>query len=624
MQRTTLALLALAVSATAQDFVFPLGFANAGGPPANNYPAARAKDQNGDGVISNNEIYAFATTLPTTAASGTNFMTDCRVVFENGEAAFYFTDSEDGQVLRCVDANHNGVIDPSEAAVFFRFGTTSSGSGLFAPDTLGVYRDTANNRTIVYVALDNSAPSSLGFTRGIHRLVDGNGNGNAMDAGEQSLFVSGTMGLTVPGNTGPVTISRDFWRMIRVLPGGKVIAFAQGANVNGVLISGSNPPAYNYTVQPEMNCWYGFTDNNGVATAEVWFNASTLNELPVHPAFDDPRVPSTSLFPNWDIQSASVAGRRNNFARFCDVVPNGGPNGEPVYYLASSYRTSTEGDTNLNGQPVSGLVYRVVDTNQNQVIDAGEINLYCNLSNNTYAGMAPINFLNHALVVVQTLGGSTWGFSTSSSGSVNILWENGGTNDGVLSLVDTNANGVIDQGEAYMPYATPSGYNPPFAQALGPYFGHFAALGQNLVPGPFGVGVEPIGEGCVSPTTGMSPVMDLWNGIPQIGNLQLQVGAIRCQPSLPAFAMGDFVMAPTPLNLGAYGLGASCYSYLATPTSVGFLLSGLDGTLRFNAPIPNDAGFVGLQLAFQFLMFEPAASTPVSYIVSNAMRLTIQ
>ncbi len=624
MQRTTLALLALAVSATAQDFVFPLGFANAGGPPANNYPAARAKDQNGDGVISSNEIYAFATTLPTTAASGTNFMTDCRVVFENGEAAFYFTDSEDGQVLRCVDANHNGVIDPSEAAVFFRFGTTSSGSGLFAPDTLGVHRDTANNRTIVYVALDNSAPSSLGFTHGIHRLVDSNGNGNAMDAGEQSMFVSSTMGLTVPGNTGPVTISRDFWRMIRVLPGGKVIAFAQGANVNGVLIAGSNPPAYNYTVQPEMNCWYGFTDNNGVATAEVWFNASTLNELPVHPAFDDPRVPSTSLFPNWDIQSASVAGRRNNYARFCDVVPNGGPNGEPVYYLASSYRTSTEGDTNLNGQPVSGLVYRVVDTNQNQVIDAGEINLYCNLSNNTYAGMAPINFLNHALVVVQTLGGSTWGFSTSSSGSVNILWENGGTNDGVLSLVDTNANGVIDQGEAYMPYATPSGYNPPFAQALGPYFGHFAALGQNLVPGPFGVGVEPIGEGCVSPTTGMSPVMDLWNGIPQIGNLQLQVGAIRCQPSLPAFAMGDFVMAPTPLNLGAYGLGASCYSYLATPTSVGFLLSGLDGTLRFNAPIPNDAGFVGLQLAFQFLMFEPAASTPVSYIVSNAMRLTIQ
>ncbi|HRD62946.1 MAG TPA: hypothetical protein PL137_18745, partial [Nocardioides sp.] len=27
----------------------------------------------------------------------------------------------------------------------------------------------------------------------------------------------------------------------------------------------------------------------------------------------------------------------------------------------------------LNGQPVSGLVYRVVDANQNQVIDAGEI-----------------------------------------------------------------------------------------------------------------------------------------------------------------------------------------------------------------------------------------------------------
>jgi len=627
MHRTSLALLALAAVATAQDFVFPLGFANAGGSPLANYPAARAKDQNGDGIIGADEVYAFATVLPTTAISGTNFMTDCRTVLENGEPAFYFTDSEDGQVVRGVDGNHNGVIDPAEATVFFRFGTNSSGAGLFAPDTLGVWRDTAANRTRVYVALDNSAPSILGFTKGIHRLIDLNSDGDAMDAGEQSLFVSGSMGLTVPGLIGPVTITRDFWRMVRVLPGGKVIAFAQGANVNGVLVPNSNPPAYTYTVQPEMNCWYGFTDNNGVAVPELWFNASTLNNLPINPAFDDPRVPSTSLFPNWDIQSASLPGRRNNFARFCDVVANGGPNGEPVYYLASSYRTNSEGHFNLNGQPISGLVYRVVDTNQNQVIDVGEINLYGNISGQTYAGVPPITYQNHVQNTVTNFTGSTWGFTTDSNGRVNILWENGGTQDGVVTLADSNSNGVIDQGEAIMHYATPSsggGYPSPFAQALGPYYAHFAAVGDRLLPGPFRTGFVPVGDGCVSPTTGMKPVMEVWNGAPQIGNLALEVGIIRGLPLFPGFAVADFSFAPTPLNLSVYGFSPACFSYLQTPTTIGFLLADGNGVMRQPVPIPLDAGFVGVQIGFQFLLFEPNAGTPLTYIVSNALRMTIQ
>lgn len=624
MQRTLLALVALASAATAQDFVLPLGFGSAGGPPTSSFPIARAKDQNRDGVVSSNEIYAFATTLPTTAASGVSFMTDGRVVLENGEAAFYFTDSEDGQVLRCVDGNHNGVIDPNEAVVFFRFGTASAGASLFAPDTLGVHRDTALNQTRVYVALDNSAASSLGFTKGIHRLVDQNGDGDAMDSGEQSLFVSGSMGLTVPGLTGPVAITRDFWKMVRVLPGGKVIAWASGATVNGTLVPNSNPPVYNYTYQPEMNCWYGFTDNNGVAVPEVWFNASILNNLPVHPDFDDPRGPTTSLFPNWDIQSASAPGRRNNYARFCDVVANGGPNGEPVYYLASSYRPTVEGDLNLNGQPISGLVYRVVDLNQNQIIDPGEIRLFCNVSGNTYAGVAPISFPNHNQIPVTSFSGFTYGFSTSSTGSVNILWDNGGVNKGIVSLVDGNGNGVIEQGEAYTSYATPSGYLPPFNATQGPFLDDFVALGNNLIPGPFGAGIEPVGDGCLSTTTGMRPVMDAWNGIPQVGNLGFEIGALRGVPFLPAFAMGDFSLAPSPLNLSIYGMAASCFSYLATPNSVGFVLADAQGVLRQGAGIPNDPGFIGVQLAFQFLIFDPAAPTPLSYVVSNAMRLTIQ
>lgn len=618
MQRIPLVSIALASTLAAQDFVFPVGFGNASGPPNSSYPAARAKDQNGDGVIAPEEIYAFCTTLPTQAGSGTNFMVAGRYLFENGNVVFYLCDSEDGQVLRCEDSNHNGVIDPAEATVFFRFGPSASNGPLFSPDTVAVYRDTTTtpHQTRVYVALDNTQPSSLGFTHGIHRLVDLNDDGDASDPGEQSMFVDSTMNLQVPGLNGPVTISRDFWSEVRVLPGGKVIAYARGLPITGPV----------YVVQPEMNCWYGFTDNNGTAVPEVWFNASTLNDLPVHPDFDDPRAPSTSLFPNWDVQDASVPDVRVNYARFCDVVAGGGPNGEDVYYLGSSYRTNVEGDINLNGQQIAGLIYRVVDADGDQVIDPGEINLYFNVSGQTYNGVPPISFDNHNQVQITSIVGRTWAFSASPSGSVNFLWENGGTNDGVVSMIDSNGNGVIDQGEAFMPYATPQGtggYLPPFHPSFGPYFTSLVGVGDNDMPGPFGAGITTIGDACPS-TTGVKPVMEIWNGIPQLGNLALEVGCIRGLPNLPAFVMGDVSLRPTPLALGPIGLGVQCMSYLNNPVPVAFTFGDNDGTHRFNTQIPNNTAYINVNLYYQMALLEPTVTTPVTYIVTNAIGYNIQ
>lgn len=626
MLRTSLAVIGLATAVTAQDFVFPLGYGNASGPPSSSYPAARAKDQNGNGMIENEEIHAFCTTLPTTASSGTNFMTDARYVTENGNIVFYFTDSEDGQVLRCEDANHNGVIDPSEATVFFRFGLSTSNGPLYTPDAVAVYRDTVAGETRVYASLVNPAPSSLGFSSGIHRLVDTNGDGDAMDPGEQSVFVDGTLNLTVPGNSGPVPVPDDFWIQLRVLPGGKVIAYASGSSVAGTLIPNSNPPAYTYTVQPEENCWYGFTDNNGTAVPEVWFNASTLNDLPVHPDFDDPRIPYTATFPNWDVQSATVPGTRVCYARFCDVVAGGGPAGEDLYYLASSYRTTNEGDTNLNGQSISGLVYRVVDSNDNQLIDTGEISLYCNFSGQTHAGVAAITFDDHLGNAQPSINGRTWAYSTTSSGSVNILWENGGTNDGVIALVDANNNGVIDQGEANMPYATPQGatYLPPFHPSFGPYFTSMCGVGDFEMPGPFGPGATVFGDSCPLASTGEKAVMETWNGAPSVGTTTLEVGCIRGLPGLPAFLMGSHVVAATPLNLGPLGLGSACNSYLSNPVPVAVTTGDGNGTHNFNLQIPNDPNLVGVNISFQMALLDPVVTTPVTYVTSNALTLTVQ
>lgn len=617
----------LATVAVAQDFILPTGFANAGGPPASNFPAARAKDANGDGIVAPEELHAFLTTLPTQAPTGTNFMTDCRMVVEDGEPVFYFTDSEDGQVLRCRDDNHNGVIDPAEAHVFFRFGLSNSGTGFFAPDAVGVYRDPITNQTRVYAAIDSANAS---FVRGIYRLIDNNNNGDAMDVGESSLFVSGTMGLQVAGLTGPVTITRDYWSQVRVIPGGKVVAWASGGAVNGTLIPNSNPPAYDYSaaIQPEMNCWYAFTDTNGVATAEVFMNPSSLNSLPTYAMFDDPRTATTNQFPNWDIQVLAQTAQRRCYARWMDSVAGAGPNGADVYYFAASYNTLGQGNVNLNGQPIAGLIYRAIDANFNQAIDAGEMSLYANISGQTYAGVAPVDFINtQSNLPISLLSDRTWGFSTDSSGGVHFIYANGGTYEAVVSLIDQNFSGVIDQGEAVMPYYTPTGaggYLPPFALALGPYFDDFQALPRFSLPGPMPAGVVPTGVGCVAPTTGREVVMDVFNGGPTVGNAMFEIAAIRGVPSMPVFPLVDIALSPAPLSLGVFGLPAACNGYLIAPISAGTVFADGYGVSRLAFPIPADPAFVGISLAFQFVLFDPLLSTAVPYVTTNALQVTIQ
>src|SRR5262249_14210163 len=211
MHRSALPLLLVTAAAAAQDHYVPLGFANASGPPTANFSVMRAKDRDNDGIVQNSELSAFLRTCFHTSG-GTCFMTDGQAVVENGEVAFYFTDSEQGRVLRGVDSNHNGELEAGEVTEFFYFGirtVPTTAVNLLAPDTLGVYRDPVSNQTRVYVGLDNTAPSTLGFTHGIWRLVDLNGNGDAKDPGEATLFAATSMGMQVPGTAGPITVNCD-------------------------------------------------------------------------------------------------------------------------------------------------------------------------------------------------------------------------------------------------------------------------------------------------------------------------------------------------------------------------------------------------------------------------------
>ena len=139
MLRLPLVTALLAVSASAQDFCFPLGFSGTNGPPSQSVPVARVKDTNLDGIINTpSEIGAFMTSAFPDGNNRT-FMRDGAVVKENGELAFYFGDTETGDVVRGSDANHNGFLDSNEITEFFTFGRAASGSFLGSPEAVAAW-----------------------------------------------------------------------------------------------------------------------------------------------------------------------------------------------------------------------------------------------------------------------------------------------------------------------------------------------------------------------------------------------------------------------------------------------------------------------------------------------------
>ncbi len=644
MTRLSSAILLLAATAAAQDHVFTMGFASAAGPGAltnGNHPSARVKDNDLDGaILVPAELHTFLSTCYHTTG-GACFMTDVRAVVTDGEYEFFFTDSEQGRVVRGVDANHNGLLDrledsngnglldvgedvngnsvlDTEVSEFFFFGirTTAGAVNLLAPDTLGVYRDNTTGQTRVYAAIDN--PSNLGYARGIYKLVDLNGDGDAKDVGENSVFVNSTIALTTPGLGTPLP---NFWQQVRILPGGKVIGYASGTTYIAT------------TARTNENAWYGFTDNGGAsaATVELWFNCSQLNVLPQHPDF------ASGAFPVWDIDyiNATVPTRRT-FARWLAVSEFGGTAGAvPAYYIASSYTWSTIqapptfGDINVNGQHVSGLIYKVNDLNNNQSIDAGELSLWCNLSGAAVGTMAPVSFQNaQSGVTINTLNDRTWSIDATKDGAFHFVYANGGGADAVVTMKDGNLNDVIDTGEITMTYYTsaPGGtFPPPFNPTLGPYFstGHLS-LSDGAMPGPFGTGLAVLGDGCVQPTTGMKSVMDAWGGSPQQGNTNFKVGSIRGIAGFPSIMTLDGALQPVPIPLSAVGFPNGCSLYGFNPQIFGFAFGDGVGRAFFGAGIPANPGLIGQTAIFQGAVLDIASPAAIQWHTTNALLVTIQ
>lgn len=609
MMQRTLACAALAAAVSAQDHVITLGHSAQSGNNQQSFPAARVKDANFDGSVTvPTELTAFLSRCYTTRNySATEpypkcFYTDVRYAIEGGEPVFYFSESEEGRVVRGADANHDGVLQDAEVTEFYMFGAR------FAPDCIGVWRDTANNRTIVYVGMDATVSGQT--QRGIWRMIDQNGDGDALDVGEAAPFVQAGMNLTVAGTGGPVAISSDDFENLRVLPNGKVIAFQAGADV-----------ASPFPATGDRFCWFGFTDNNGTAVPEVFFNPTALNGIVQYPDF------ANGTFPTFD-QPGNAVTTRHNPARFLDVAVGAGPTGENVYFLSMKRQQNRGGDVNINGVSVSGLIYRAVDGNRNDQIDAGELQLWANLSGTAVAGTTvPVvawTDMSNGLPVTQ-LANEVYAASAANDGSYSFIYDS--TLKAIVTVKDVDNNGQIDQGEANMTYYSArvnGSYTSPYHASFGPFVMGLQSIPDGLVPGPLGVGVTSIGDGCTMPAKGLRAVMDAFGGLPRIGTTTFQVGALRNLPLVPAFVLADFAPAPTPLNLGIFGLSPQCFSYLGSPTTVGFVLSDNLGRALQPINIPNNSTLIGGSLVFQMACFDPLNPAVAPYYTTNALQVTVQ
>lgn len=604
MSRFAPLVLVLAGAAMAQqDHLIGVGFATSGGPPTNSYPFARVRDLDGDGVITvPNEITAFLKKSYNVANSSGSFMTDWRAVPENGELAFYFADTGDGAIVRGVDANHNGTIEDAETTLFYKFNTSTSNLS-FAPDSLAVRR--VGNQTIVYVALD-------GASKGIWRLVDGNNNGNATDPGEANLFVGASKGLTVAGTSGPVALTSDRWQRIRVSPSGKIFAY----NAGPYLATGRDGGTQN----PDEFCWYAFTDNNGTASAAVLFNPSKINGIPTHPDFD-----IGGKFPLWDTKTGVSASYPTwNNVTFLELDTSANP-GVATWYFGASYQdrlTTTLNGANVNGQNIAGLFYRWLDANNNDTVDPNEIQLFCNVTNATYNGVAPCSFtdrntsaaITNLTTIIHDIG--------ATNGFLYFGYENG-VNDCIFAAKDANNDGVIQTSETSQPWFTPGGTNSfpyPYMTQLGPYTQCTHPLPFAQMPGPFLNGVSPEGDGCTAPTSGLMPCADALGGEPKVGSTDFTFAVVRGVPN----SLSLLILGTTQLNLHLVTLNMpGCY--LLTDTAFTTVLpTDAYGATQVKTGVPNNPGLVGAVLYSQWGIVDQAAQGVLPVFMSNRLKVTIQ
>lgn len=565
-------------------------------------------DRNGKTDPGSAELFGFLRKVYSVNAGNGAFIYDEQHIVENGDISFYVADAGDGYVLKCVDANANGVIEDTEAKVFAQFGTSQTRG----PNSLCVVN--VGGKIVVYTALNADRTSR---PVGIYRSEDKNSDGDASDAGETVKILDASSALSFAGKAGTVTLARDDWERIRAVPRfNRFFAFNDG--------SASATPS------SDAWCYFGFEEQSGSLTKHsVFFNPSKLNGLPENADI------ATGSLEDLDITFVDQATMQRRFFNgflFAEVDEDGDRRALPAYYFANTYgATRSFGSKNAAGKELQGVVLRGVDKNlDGDLQDAGEVTVFFNGAGNDLKGgtvgiVKPVTWNDPSRGPVTKIEGFVTGLA-EGEGVVYVLVENG-NKDGVMALTDKNNNGVIETGEVEVLYETPSPFPPVFSAQFGPFSLELHAIDRSLVVDPLPVGALPFGSGQCTTMGGLRPLCSIAGGVPQIGNqkllLEMKRGNSQVASLLFIGASRTLLLGSIPLPFQLAPVGLNGCTQLVSTDFVFPTINSVGGSASLPLPLPNDITLQGLKLYMQWWSQDSQAN-PAQWVVSNGLELTIQ
>ena len=488
--------------------------------------------------------------------------TQLRVRLEDGWPTAYWIRETQDLLIRAVDANGDGQFEAAEQTVF---------------------RDASDGdliRQSLALAEDGAVWWSAGIViaypgTGLHRSIDLNGDGDALDAGESVQFFNGVDPFFALNDRGAAPV--DTWNISEIAAAGNgVIGYA----------TGDDHAAYRFE---DLNDDGDLTDP---AEAILFLNAAGARpDLPQNPDFESGLLPSLELKePGW-------------FA-FLTNIGTGVEDGELVTYLgtATSYLEDDK-YTNVDGEIVNFLIFRCVDGNGDRdANDAGEVTLF-------YDGSVTSG-TPHKLLLMRSLAAVDGGpvYATEVL-PYPALFPGPDGNTWLHRFEDLNGDGdASDAGEQQLGVFELQASPPSEAFPLAPMFGNQMTDPWDIsvsAPDLFAPAFVLSSSGCSSgagPAPASGGVGSGLGGSPFLFTLDHAV------PASPAFwtfgaSTTNWNGVPLPLDLGFLGF-PGCLLQHDLLAQVALATDAL-GHAELSIVVPAAPGLVGTLIPTQWFVFGP-------------------